>query len=515
MSRIFTILILLSVITTGCSSELNKKFKELDRVITEQDRYNAKLENEADSLHNILDKAVTDSVKWECSDKLFKLFKYWQADSALTYLDRMDALAGEDSAKILHVKLERSIVEVLLRRYQEAESMLKSIDTSALTQKEMAAYYKADLYLDGIMAVDEMIPADERKEIVEKRHLKRLSYINNPEIEPFELIRRNGMQLYESGHAKEAIVILHKLVDETTDIQEKSEATYTLAFAYAFTGYREKREYWLAQSAIYSLETPIRASMALFELSNMLFEDNQLGNASRYCQVALENALASKYNSRILNSANTMLDIVKAVGFQTKRNKIIYICIIIILLVLCIMTVALLQLSFRQHRIIKKKNILLENANEAKNEYITRHITMSAYYMEDIERYRHELRTAMKTGGVDAVKEMLRKPPEEVVDYKNFYRIFDDTFLGLYPDFPDRVNALLSPEARFTMRNERELTTGLRILAAIKIEITDSGKIAKFLHCAPSSIYTHRSKIKKNALCPPEEFENEIMKITD
>ena len=45
--------------------------------------------------------------------------------------------------------------------------------------------------------------------------------------------------------------------------------------------------------------------------------------------------------------------------------------------------------------------------------------------------------------------------------------------------------------------------------------ITDSGKIAKFLHCAPSSIYTHRSKIKKNALCPPEEFENEIMKITD
>ena len=177
---------------------------------------------------------------------MFKLFKYWQADSALTYLDRMDALAGEDSAKILHVKLERSIVEVLLRRYQEAESMLKSIDTSALTQKEMAAYYKADLYLDGIMAVDEMIPADERKEIVEKRHWKRLSYINNPEIEPFELIRRNGMQLYESGHAKEAIVILHKLVDETTNIQEKSEATYTLAFAYAFTGYREKREYWLA-----------------------------------------------------------------------------------------------------------------------------------------------------------------------------------------------------------------------------------------------------------------------------
>ena len=368
MSRFSCIFLLLALVLSGCSSELSHKFRELDRTISERGKYRIQLEEKADSLRRVMSGAGTDSARWEYSEQLFRLFKYWQADSALRYLDMMDSYADGNPAKTLHATLERSMVEVLMRKYSEAESMLNQVDTASLTQAELAAYYKADLYLDGIKAVDEMIPAEERKEIVEKRHWKRLSYINNPEIEPFELIRRNGMQLYESGHAKEAIVILHKLVDETTDIQEKSEATYTLAFAYAFTGYREKREYWLAQSAIYSMETPIRASMALFELSNMLFEDNQLGNASRYCQVALENALASKYNSRILNSANTMLDIVKAVGFQTKRNKIIYICIIIILLVLCVMTIALLQLSFRQHRIIKKKNILLENANEAKYE---------------------------------------------------------------------------------------------------------------------------------------------------
>ncbi len=513
MCRFPSIFLLLALILSGCASELERKFKELDHVIAERDVYRVRLERKADSLRSLMAVATTDSARWEYSESLFLLFKYWQADSAMTYLDKMDASSGGNHAKTLHAMLERSDVEVLLRHYSEAEDMLDKLDTSVMTDAELAAYYKADLFLDGIKAVDEMIPEEDRKEIVEKRHVKRLAYINNPEIEPFELIRRNGMQLYESGRPGEAISILRDLVNNSEGIKDKSEAAYSLAFAYSYTGNRKMREYWLAQSAIYSLEIPTRASLALFELSNMLFEDNQLGQASRYCQVALEDALNSKYNSRIMNSANSMLYIVRAVGHKSKEDRAAYIFIIIVLGLLFAMTVALLVLSFRQHKTIKRKNRLLEDANEVKTEYITRHITMSAYYMEDIERYRHELRSKLKEGGVDAIMELLRKPPEEVVDYKTFFKIFDDTFVGLYPDFADKVNDLLRPEARFTLKNPRELTTGLRILAAIRIGITDSGKIAKFLHCAPSSVYTHRCKIKKGAVCHPEDFERKISEI--
>ena len=513
MRHTLRLLCLTILLLTGCTSELHKKFRELDHVLAQRDRYEIKLETEADSLHTLLSKAENDSVKWDCSEKLFKLYKYWQADSALAFLNLMDTLSKDDSTKKLLITLERTTVEVLLRQYNEAETMLANLDTTSMSLSELAEYYKADLYLDGIMAMDDMIPAKDRKRIVERRHIKRLAYINNPEIDSFELVRRNGMQLYESGRSREATIILKELVDNSKNLYEKSEAAYSLAFAHSYTGKREQRKYWLAQSCIYSMEIPIRASMALFELSKMLFEDNELGTASRYCQVALEDALASKYNSRITNSANSMLDIVKAGSHKTRQNRTAYICIIIILGMLCTTTIALLVLSFRQHHTIKRKNLLLENANEAKNEYIARHITMSAYYMEDIERYRHELRSALKEGGVEAVKEMLRKPPEDVVDYKTFFKIFDDTFLGLYPNFIDKVNELMRPEARFVIKTQRELTTGLRILAAIKIGITDSGKIAKFLHCAPSSVYTHRCKIKKGAVCPPEEFETRISQI--
>ena len=48
---------------TGCTSELHKKFRELDHVLAQRDRYEIKLETEADSLHTLLSKAENDSVK--------------------------------------------------------------------------------------------------------------------------------------------------------------------------------------------------------------------------------------------------------------------------------------------------------------------------------------------------------------------------------------------------------------------------------------------------------------------
>ncbi len=504
------LLLLSAAMLSGCHSELDLKFRELDRTLAAKEISRLEFAKEEESLRQDLSVAVTDSARWDITRKLYFLYKYYQADSAMSYLDKMSNLAGSDFGKQVETVFEKVIVLGLSRKYAEAGEILSKVDTSALTVRQMSDYLKTDLYLDGIKAVDELIPDDERKDIIEKRHQKRSRYINSPGISPFEAVRRKGMQLYESGQAEESVMILKQLVDDTKDPLDKVDASYSLAFAYAYSGNREEREYWLAQTAIWTMNLPNRASMALFELSNMLFEDNQLAQASRYCQVALEDALSSKYNSRILNSANSILSIVKAVGHKTGRDKGLMLGIIAILSVFFLATCGLLALSLRLHRDVETKNALLEKANEVRTGYITRYITMSAYYMDDIERYRHDLRNALKAGGVDAVNEMLRKPPEDVIDYKSFYKIFDDTFIGLYPDFVDKVNSLLKPEARFCLKDGSSLTTVLRILAAIKLGLTDSGQIAKFLHCAPSSVYTHRCKIKKMASCPPEEFESRI-----
>lgn len=43
-----------------------------------------------------------------------------------------------------------------------------------------------------------------------------------------------------------------------------------------------------------------------------------------------------------------------------------------------------------------------------------------------------------------------------------FYAVFDETFLGIYPDFVQKVNALLREDARFPVPTTRVLRTELR-----------------------------------------------------
>lgn len=75
----------------------------------------------------------------------------------------------------------------------------------------------------------------------------------------------------------------------------------------------------------------------------------------------------------------------------------------------------------------------------------------------------------------------LRSPSDVDRNYRDFYRIFDETFLGIFPDFVERVNELLEEPARFPVRSDGALSTELRILAVMRLGITDSGCIASFL----------------------------------
>ena len=260
--------------------------------------------------------------------------------------------------------------------------------------------------------------------------------------------------------------------------------------------------------------------MSLYELANLVYEDHQLVRASRYNQIVLEEALLCNFNARLYSSASSQLNIVRAVEYEQRRQRIISVLVILLLSALTITIAALLRHSRSQARNIRvgakkleKVNNRLEEANRIKEGYVFQYMNLSAKYLGLVEDYRHSLRVTLKEDGEEALKQMLREQSVTRDNYNEFYRIFDETFLGVFPDFVEDVNSLLREEARFSLSNKKELSTGLRILAVIRLGITDSGKIAQFLNCAPTSVYTHRSKIKKQALCPPEEFEKRLCQI--
>lgn len=73
------------------------------------------------------------------------------------------------------------------------------------------------------------------------------------------------------------------------------------------------------------------------------------------------------------------------------------------------------------------------------------------------------------------------------------------------------VNALLREDARFDIaQSHQSLPTELRILATLKLGINDSPRIASFLKCSLSTVYTYRAKLRNQALCPKDEFEDRV-----
>ena len=95
---------------------------------------------------------------------------------------------------------------------------------------------------------------------------------------------------------------------------------------------------------------------------------------------------------------------------------------------------------------------------------------------------------------------------------KDFYDIFDNAFLNIYPTFIENVNALLLPDKQIELKENEKLNTDLRILAFMKLGIEDSSRIAQMLNYSVNTIYAYRNKLKNRAI-DRENFEENVMKI--
>ena len=515
-SLCFLLTLMLIGVSACRQSSLREKLSELDKILEHQKEYIAEYEEGAYPLKQQLQIADTDSVRWEAAYGIYSIYKNIQMDSALFYVRLMENLSGEKTHEAFISRLEEASVNISARNYPAVRKLLAQIDTAALDEVEMSRYFETVLLLYATEAIDETLPQETRESSIRQRYETRSRYISHSVEDPFEAVRRPAIQMYEDGHPEKAIPILIHLV-ETAPMGRRAHACYSLAKAYEAAGDREQTEYWFAEGAISNIRHPSGEHLSLYELSMMLFADRQLSRALSYSQAALESELDSHYNTWIINSANSQLNIVRAALFREKRQKMIIIGIIFLLSILTGIIFALWRKTLNQSSKIRETaskiqtmNQRLEEAGKIKEGYVFRYILLSSRYRHMIEEYRHDLRVTLREEGIDALRKKLRQNEIDNLNPGQFYSIFDETFLGIFPDFVNHVNSLLPESARFTVREGNELPTALRILAVIKLGITDSGKIAEFLDCAPSSVYTHRSRLRHTALCSPEEFEKLI-----
>ena len=141
----------------------------------------------------------------------------------------------------------------------------------------------------------------------------------------------------------------------------------------------------------------------------------------------------------------------------------------------------------------------MTESNKIKDEYLGRFLELSSTLIDRAENQRKlENRLARD-----------KKLAELYTELKSAKYITEDTaFLNIYPSFITEVNKLLSKENVIDPKDEK-LTTELRILALIRLGITDNQKIASILRSSITTIYTYRSKLKAKAI-DKTTFEEKI-----
>lgn len=98
-------------------------------------------------------------------------------------------------------------------------------------------------------------------------------------------------------------------------------------------------------------------------------------------------------------------------------------------------------------------------------------------------------------------------------ELNELYAKFDETFLSIHPDFVERFNQLLLPEARIVPESSQKLTIELRIYALVNLGVSDSVSIAKLLNYSQQTIYNYRMKIRHSDIIPEKEFADAVMNL--
>lgn len=523
MSAKYLIPALIAVILSSCHySEEEEAMERLDAVIIDKSHYEQEFINRTEFLKGQLNSCTDNETKWEIAKSLHKEYLSYDIDSSLVYSGMMTSMADSPEKEMAALEARISCL-CALRRYTEVKELLSSVDTSSLSYAQKHAYYHAHITLYTSLGNE----ANASEEYIKDRYHYQNLLSRLPEISEKERKYLNGKQLMLEGRYDQALDSLYAVLKMDDAIATKLHTTYAIANCYKAKGDWSNYKRCLAETAIYDIKRPNKQYRSLYDLALCLHSDGNFSKAGELINLTLMDAVSCKHDTRIINAASAQTIISKASDENTRARRRMLVCLIgILLLTIVFISMSLVKVN-RQRRRLKAlmrrtkelnselscKNANIAEANLIKEKYMFKYMNLSANFIKEMEEYRKELRRTYKEDGTEALLSKLKEPEYIYMQYKTFYKIFDEIFLGIFPDFPAKVNELLKSGKQLTMKHSETMSTELRILAVIRLGITESGKIAEFLNTSVNTVYTYRTKMRYDSIDGPEKFEEKIKDI--
>ena len=544
--RIYILILLLAGFCNAHAADTaitDSLLHELDRVIENRSQYLAEKELQLDSLETECKSAHGDRERFDALIHLYDAYHSFNADSAYNISLRQEELARKigDSVMVMNAMMNRADIFCATGMYKETVDIMDSINSAKLPDYLKPYYFYIKRTVCGRMA--DYAAFEQERSLYDRltRDYRDSIMVWNADFTLAHIINKAD-QFNVDGNPAAAIEILNKFMSRgELSEHERAICAWTLSESYGKLGDRAKQKEQLLISSIADLKSSVREYVSLRQLALLLYEEGDLNRAYEFMTIAVDDAAKCNARQRIVELSE-FYPTINGIYIEKVRNqKRTLERTILIITVLSLLLLVLLFAMRKQMRRIARARAEIETAyirlnevteqlqasnkklseannaiadiSELKEVYIGKYMDQCMVYIEKLDAYRKSMGKHINAGKLEDVKKLVKSTTLIDDELKSFYDQFDRTFLSLFPSFIEDFNSLLLPEEAILPKKEGSLTTELRIFALIRLGISDSDKIAKFLHYSLTTIYNYRTKIRNKARGDRNKLEEEMLKI--
>ena len=517
----FEFLLFFLLIFCGCSP--SDELQKLDRILADSPHYERIFHREIDSLKSLLSRAENDSTRFRIAWEISERYKVYNIDTCLMYAHMMMAKAHSEKEDII---ARSALVYALVctGKDKDALEIFHSIPTDFPFDEETRIYYEGGVHLFWTMAELHPEIKDSCWKIRKKIRKQLLQHDSISYFGKTYLIHeKNTEKKYDELEG----LALSILSTDDTPVRYKAITEDNLGLLMRKTNREDEAIKHFTRAAILDLSTATKEYNSLYHLAKLLYKRGDNERACRYMIRTMNDAIFCNYKSHYKRSADAAEVIHQAfIQESDSKNRRLWELIFVLILLLVATTLLLVvrhiyagreRIASEKLRVTNEKlkvaNVQLKDGNAIRDNVLSQYMEKSAYYIKKVDEVKSTMRRTWRKEGQDALLKMLRSPAYSDTEFKNYFQEFDEGILRMFPHFVEDVNHLTAPEHAFSLDKNGSFSTELRVLALIRLGITDSSQIANALNISIGTTYVYRYRMRHNAICPPDEFEIRIREI--
>ncbi len=470
-----------------------------------------------DSLRGVYDKAKdNDVMRLEIAMNIADDYTAFNTDSALIYYSKGYDLAcelGLDSVAMAF-RLKRATFLPLAGFVKDAIDEYERIGADSVPENLKELYYNCGRQMYSYVSSFYMNYLDVHDYWNRLAIASQLKLIDRLDDSSPKYKLNQGEYYYSNREYTKSEAILVDLLESLPEESNMyARAAHIIADIAKARGENNEYTYYLALSAIADVKSATLEVVSLQELGSSLFQKGDINRAYNYLSVALANAVECNAAMRMIQTSESLPIIGSAHAAELDEwRKLMYAVMggMAILVLGLIITLLFLRREMKRMAILQNN---LRQANSVKEVYISQFLNLCSIYMDKLNQFNKIVNRKISTGKVDDLYKITKSGKFVEEQSKEFYQVFDNAFLHIYPTFVDGVNDLLRQEDQIKLSDGELLNTDLRILAFMRLGIEESTRIAQILNYSVNTIYTYRNKLKNKAK-NRETFESDVMKIS-